>query len=234
MGLIWALSGSFEGEATHWKRKANTQPVDDFAHQVSLRPRGIIGCKPMSRLMRQISDFVHFKLALPTFFKKERIFCIWVSLMPLRWPRVIVCGVDSTADCGYVYNTETDLVRVVALMPTYKWGGGGGRRGLLGAEVGVGYLHRLPFKTRDTSGSSVERKVRYVNVENSTENRDNENNNSHKVQTPGSSTSSRRQLQPQLELEPQLEMEPGSDDDDDDEGGIGSAHSCIHSGEANP
>ena len=117
----------------------------------------------------------------------------------------------------YVYNTETDLVRVVALMPTYKWGGGGGRRGLLGAEVGVGYLHRLPFKTRDTSGSSVERKVRYVNVENSTENRDNENNNSHTIQTPSSSTSSRRQLQPQLELEPQLEMEPGSDDDDDDE-----------------
>ena len=82
----------------------------------------------------------------------------------------------------YVYNTESDVVRTVALMPTLSWGGGG----LLGAEVGVGYLHRLPHTVRQTSGASVERKVRYLGV------RDGENNTTRKI----------------LELEPQLEMEP--------------------------
>ena len=56
----------------------------------------------------------------------------------------------------YVYNTESDVVRVVTLMPTLSWGG----NGLLGAEVGTGYLHTLPKKCRGTLGSSVERKVR--------------------------------------------------------------------------
>lgn len=58
----------------------------------------------------------------------------------------------------YVYNSESDIVRVVSLMPTLSWGNGGG---LLGAEVGVGYLHRLPNHCRDTIGQSVERKVKY-------------------------------------------------------------------------
>jgi hypothetical protein len=58
----------------------------------------------------------------------------------------------------YVYNSESDIVRVVSLMPTLSWGNGSG---LLGAEVGVGYLHRLPNHCRDTIGQSVERKVRY-------------------------------------------------------------------------
>ena len=56
----------------------------------------------------------------------------------------------------YVYNTNSDVVRVVTLMPTTSWGG----QGLLGAEVGTGYLHRLPRQCRGTLGSSVERKVR--------------------------------------------------------------------------
>lgn len=56
----------------------------------------------------------------------------------------------------YVYNTESDVVRVVTLMPTLSWGGGG----LLGAEVGRGYLHRLPKSCRSTLGVSFERKVR--------------------------------------------------------------------------
>jgi len=56
----------------------------------------------------------------------------------------------------YVYNAESDVVRVVALMPTLSWGG----HGLLGAEVGTGYLHRLPTTCRGTIGQSVERKVR--------------------------------------------------------------------------
>jgi hypothetical protein len=56
----------------------------------------------------------------------------------------------------YVYNSETDLVRVVTLMPTLSWGG----RGLLGAEIGTGYLHGFPKCCRGTDGASVERKVR--------------------------------------------------------------------------
>jgi len=56
----------------------------------------------------------------------------------------------------YVYNTESDVVRVVTIVPTIKWGGGG----LLGAEVGRGYLHRLPKACRGTLGVSFERKVK--------------------------------------------------------------------------
>mmetsp|Transcript_33232 Transcript_33232/g.80341 ORF Transcript_33232/g.80341 Transcript_33232/m.80341 type:complete len:358 (-) Transcript_33232:47-1120(-) len=57
----------------------------------------------------------------------------------------------------YVYNSDSDIVRVVPLMPTTSWRRGGG---MLGAEVGTGYLHRLPHSCRDTIGQSVERKVR--------------------------------------------------------------------------
>mmetsp|Transcript_1664 Transcript_1664/g.2528 ORF Transcript_1664/g.2528 Transcript_1664/m.2528 type:complete len:377 (-) Transcript_1664:3978-5108(-) len=55
----------------------------------------------------------------------------------------------------YVYNTETDMVRVVTIIPSLNWGG----QGLLGAEVGRGYLHRLPQSCRASSGTSFERKV---------------------------------------------------------------------------
>lgn len=56
----------------------------------------------------------------------------------------------------YVYSSESDVVRVVTLMPTNSWGG----RGLLGAEVGTGYLHGFPKSVRATDGRSTERKVR--------------------------------------------------------------------------
>mmetsp|Transcript_5908 Transcript_5908/g.12443 ORF Transcript_5908/g.12443 Transcript_5908/m.12443 type:complete len:244 (-) Transcript_5908:6-737(-) len=56
----------------------------------------------------------------------------------------------------YVYNSQSDVVRTVALMPTTSWGG----NGLLGAAVGTGYLHRFPAKVQETTGASVERKVR--------------------------------------------------------------------------
>mmetsp|Transcript_62621 Transcript_62621/g.180106 ORF Transcript_62621/g.180106 Transcript_62621/m.180106 type:complete len:339 (-) Transcript_62621:116-1132(-) len=59
----------------------------------------------------------------------------------------------------YVYNTETDIVRIIALVPSLTWGGSG----LLGAEVGSGYLHCLPSSCRSTVGKSVERKVRWTN-----------------------------------------------------------------------
>mmetsp|Transcript_11567 Transcript_11567/g.16987 ORF Transcript_11567/g.16987 Transcript_11567/m.16987 type:complete len:351 (-) Transcript_11567:68-1120(-) len=86
----------------------------------------------------------------------------------------------------YVYNTRSDVVRVVPIMPTFSWGGGG----LLGAEVGTGYLHRLPHAARSTSGTSLERKVRYVD------------------RKPGSLNSPPAG---NLEHEPQLEMESEGD-----------------------
>jgi GRASP55/65 PDZ-like domain len=106
----------------------------------------------------------------------------------------------------YVYNTDEDVVRVIALLPTSNWEGS--RGGLLGAEVGTGYLHRLPHTSRNTAGSSVERKVRYIEAEKpidvSTQQglerlngSEKQNAGTHKV----------------LELEPQLEMEPGEDED---------------------
>lgn len=44
---------------------------------------------------------------------------------------------------------------MVTLIPNSKWGG----KGLLGAQVGRGYLHRLPKDCRNTLGVSFERKV---------------------------------------------------------------------------
>jgi len=61
----------------------------------------------------------------------------------------------------YVYNTDSDEVRVVNLMPSLAWGDG---EGLLGAEVGTGYLHRLPNACRDTVGKSMEREVNKVRL----------------------------------------------------------------------
>jgi hypothetical protein len=102
----------------------------------------------------------------------------------------------------YVYNTDSDMVRVVALMPTLTWGGAG----LLGAEVGTGYLHRLPSAVRSTEGSSVERKVRYVGQGPPSSPRG-----------KGSPTKNRLilEVEPQLEMEPELEMEASEHDDDD-------------------
>jgi hypothetical protein len=87
----------------------------------------------------------------------------------------------------YVYNTDSDVVRVVALMPTWSWGG----NGLLGAELGTGYLHRLPSSSRNTTGSSVERKVRWVGM---------------KPKHPSEQKDFSEQKET-LEVEPQLEME---------------------------
>jgi hypothetical protein len=101
----------------------------------------------------------------------------------------------------YVYNCDSDKVRVVAIMPTLSWGG----QGLLGAEVGVGYLHRLPSEVRDTEGASVERKVRYVGM--------NAIGSSGHLQQLGSSGTKKQVL---LELEPQLEIEAPPDESDDE------------------
>lgn len=48
----------------------------------------------------------------------------------------------------YVYNSDTDEVRLTVLMPTSDWGG----EGILGASVAHGYLHSLPAKCCETIG----------------------------------------------------------------------------------
>ena len=57
----------------------------------------------------------------------------------------------------YVYNTESDTVRMVTLLPTYEWGSKAD--GLLAAKVGMGYLHTFPAACRATDGASMEMSV---------------------------------------------------------------------------
>jgi hypothetical protein len=104
---------------------------------------------------------------------------------------VLEAHVDRVVEL-YVYNTNSDKVRVVALMPTWSWGG----NGLLGAEVGTGYLHRIPGSCRNTLGGSVERRVRWIGGKS--------------PQTP------QQQQTAALEVEPQLEMEPHHDDEENE------------------
>lgn len=52
----------------------------------------------------------------------------------------------------FVYNSVSDEVRVVVLMPSEDWGG----EGILGASVAQGYLHRLPASCSKTTGRSSE------------------------------------------------------------------------------
>jgi hypothetical protein len=48
----------------------------------------------------------------------------------------------------YVYNSESDEVRNVIILPTEEWGG----EGILGGSVAFGYLHRLPRQSCLTTG----------------------------------------------------------------------------------
>ena len=58
----------------------------------------------------------------------------------------------------YVYNCETDEVRVVVIMPSADWGG----QGILGANVAHGLLHGLPSKCCESLGHSSEGSLRSV------------------------------------------------------------------------
>lgn len=50
----------------------------------------------------------------------------------------------------HVYNSQTDHVREIVIIPNEEWGGDG----LLGCDVGYGYLHRLPRKDLATQQGS--------------------------------------------------------------------------------
>lgn len=62
----------------------------------------------------------------------------------------IMDALDGSFQC-YVYNSLEDQVRIVSIILSKQWQGAG----VLGAEVGHGYLHRLPSTCRSTIGSSV-------------------------------------------------------------------------------
>eukprot|EP00922_Rhytidocystis_sp_ex-Travisia-forbesii_P041443 GHVS01061905.1.p1 GENE.GHVS01061905.1~~GHVS01061905.1.p1 ORF type:complete len:481 (+),score=64.49 GHVS01061905.1:233-1675(+) len=40
----------------------------------------------------------------------------------------------------YVYNSETETLRELLIVPSYQWGG----QGCLGCDIGVGFIHRVP------------------------------------------------------------------------------------------
>lgn len=48
----------------------------------------------------------------------------------------------------YVYNSESDEVRVTIIMPCNDWGG----EGIIGASIGNGYLHYIPSRCLETLG----------------------------------------------------------------------------------
>ncbi|KDO23495.1 hypothetical protein SPRG_11418 [Saprolegnia parasitica CBS 223.65] len=64
----------------------------------------------------------------------------------------ILDSLDKPLQC-YVYSAKTDQVRLVTIVPNDRWGGEG--FGFLGAEVGHGYLHRLPASVRTSNGESI-------------------------------------------------------------------------------
>mmetsp|Transcript_8254 Transcript_8254/g.24408 ORF Transcript_8254/g.24408 Transcript_8254/m.24408 type:complete len:531 (+) Transcript_8254:503-2095(+) len=112
----------------------------------------------------------------------------------------------------YVYNSVTDVVRVVGLHPTYRWGDGSS---LLGASVGTGYLHRLPEACRTTIGSSVERKVsvgiglRPCGNGSGNGSGSGSVDNDHNGETPAG--------EHRINIEPTLEMEVDHSDDEDED-----------------
>ena len=77
---------------------------------------------------------------------------------------VLQCNENKAMDV-YVYNSESDHVRVVQLIPTFAWvcnvdindnddkkRVSFNQRSLFGAEVGIGFMHRLPSTCRQTDG----------------------------------------------------------------------------------
>jgi hypothetical protein len=60
---------------------------------------------------------------------------------------VLMACIDQPVEF-YVYNVLTDEVRICVLMPSTQWGG----HGVLGASVGVGYLHSFPAACCQTLG----------------------------------------------------------------------------------
>ncbi|XP_055347033.1 uncharacterized protein LOC129594380 [Paramacrobiotus metropolitanus] len=60
----------------------------------------------------------------------------------------------------FVYNTDTDTVRDVTIIPNRNWGGGGS----VGCDIGFGYLHRIPHQAKDETGGGEAVKSNQHNV----------------------------------------------------------------------
>ncbi|CAL8106596.1 unnamed protein product [Calicophoron daubneyi] len=59
----------------------------------------------------------------------------------------------------YVYNSDTDSCREVRLCPNSHWGG----QGLLGCDIGYGYLHRIPTHRAFPTDLNPEEKTKLLN-----------------------------------------------------------------------
>ncbi|RHY31152.1 hypothetical protein DYB32_003721 [Aphanomyces invadans] len=69
-----------------------------------------------------------------------------------KYVAIYVDSLDRVASqCMMDASARTDQVRLVRITPHDRWGG----EGYLGAEVGHGYLHRLPASVHSTVGESV-------------------------------------------------------------------------------
>eukprot|EP00922_Rhytidocystis_sp_ex-Travisia-forbesii_P041445 GHVS01061907.1.p1 GENE.GHVS01061907.1~~GHVS01061907.1.p1 ORF type:complete len:519 (+),score=97.14 GHVS01061907.1:233-1789(+) len=53
----------------------------------------------------------------------------------------------------HVYNSETETLREVLIMPTWEWGG----KGCLGCDIGVGFIHRVPRSRHAPTEQSPEK-----------------------------------------------------------------------------
>jgi len=58
----------------------------------------------------------------------------------------------------YVFNTNTQTIRLVTLTPNPRWGG----EGSIGCDIGYGYLHRIPVGVLAQNPITSEQQLRQV------------------------------------------------------------------------
>ncbi|KAF9131186.1 Golgi reassembly-stacking protein 2 [Linnemannia schmuckeri] len=154
-------------------RKVELTPV----HKWDNGKDGYIGCSIRFCLFDTISDVVwHILDVAPGSPAMEAGLCAHADYV-IGTPLGIMRGEQDLYDLVedyiadelplHVYNANTNEVREVIIIPREDWGG----QGLLGCDVGFGYLHRLPKRdhiSRQTNGSGdVKEKVHtaFVNTE---------------------------------------------------------------------
>ncbi|KAG0368790.1 Golgi reassembly-stacking protein 2 [Gamsiella multidivaricata] len=113
---------------------------------------GLIGCSIQFCLFDTISDIVWHDIAKDSPAERAGL-CAHADYI-IGTPLGVIRGEGDLYDLVedyigellplYVYNVDADEVREVVIIPAEEWGG----EGLLGCDVGYGYLHRLPKNTR--------------------------------------------------------------------------------------
>ena len=86
--------------------------------------------------------------------EKDNDFILGTSRQILSSAKDLVYAALDKADEGTALMwsiTKKDTVRRVAVRPNETWGGSG----VLGCDIGSGYLHTLPQECRNSTGQSV-------------------------------------------------------------------------------